>query len=75
MGAGVFVLITVPVGEIEGVHAENSILQCCKNLNVMAVICHHRELIKTFVISSKHLPSRRKFFSHLNLSAWKLIAS
>ena len=36
-GSWSFVLITVPVGEMGGVQAENSISQCCKNLNITAV--------------------------------------
>lgn len=49
-GSGRFFLflITVPVGETQGVQAENSIPQCCKNLNITAAICHHGELIKSF---------------------------
>lgn len=30
------------------VEAENSIPQCCENLNITAAICHRRELIKSF---------------------------
>lgn len=41
-------LITVPVGEMQGVQAENSIPQCCENLNITAAICHRGELIKSF---------------------------
>lgn len=53
MGAGAFFficlfLITVPVGETQGVEAENSIPQCCENLNLTAAICHGGELIKSF---------------------------